>query len=156
MDAADALQARRHRVQLGEDHAPLVEHGPAGVGRGHGVGLLLDLLAHEVVPSALLGLHRVPLQPAHGALGAGAAAVVDHGPVARQARDVAVLEEDHVARVGDERGRVGGEELLAVGQPEAQRRPVARHDDLLVRAHRRDRGEGVVAAQVAHGGAHGR
>ena len=44
--------------------------------------------------------------------------------------DLALLEEHHLARVRQDRRHVGGDEVLAVAEPEHQRRGVLGGDDL--------------------------
>jgi hypothetical protein len=44
---------------------------------------------------------------------------------------LAVLEVDHVARVGEDRAHVAGHEVLAVADADEQRAALARRDDLV-------------------------
>ncbi|HMP62542.1 MAG TPA: DUF4118 domain-containing protein, partial [Phenylobacterium sp.] len=73
----------------------------------HRAGLLEDLLEHEVLEAGLLGHHRRPVDVARLALDERAIEPRDAGAGALEHGQLAVLEEDHVARVGEQRGDVG-------------------------------------------------
>ena len=105
--------------------------------------LLVDLLQHEVLVAALLGLDRIPVETLHRAVDLRPRTVPDLDSARGEPREVAVLEEDDVAGVGEERRRIRGQELLALPESEQERRPLANRDDFLLVAHRRDRGEDV-------------
>jgi hypothetical protein len=70
----------------------------------HRARLLVDLLQHEVAESALLGLDGIPGDALRRARDRGAREVRDPGRLGRERRDVAVLEEQEVARVRQDRG----------------------------------------------------
>ena len=105
------------------------------------VGLLVDLLEHEVLIAALLGGLGRPLDRLGDALHRPALDVGYHDPVGPQVGDVALLEEDDLARVGQDRGDVGGEERLALAEPDDERHVLARPDEsiALVAVHDRER-----------------
>ena len=67
---------------------------------------------------------------------------------------VAVVRELHAARLGEERGEVRGEEVLAVAEPDDERRLVA-HADELVRMVVVDDDEREVPLEPRVDGAHG-
>ncbi len=111
-----------------------LEVDAAAEGVAGGLGLLEDLLQHEVLVAALLDLLRIPVEARHRAVHGGARAVPDLDLRPGEPRDVAVVEEDHVAGVSDERRRIGGEEALALPEAEDERRALAHRDDLFVSA----------------------
>ena len=67
--------------------------------------------------------------------------------------DLAVVGELHAPRLGEERGEVRGEEVLAVAEPDDQRRLVA-HADEMVRVVVMDDDEREVTLEPREGGAH--
>ena len=66
---------------------------------------------------------------------------------------VAVGEEEHVARVAENRGHVGGDEVFVVAQADHHRRTRAGGDNL-VRIGARQHGQGEYAGQLLHGQTH--
>ena len=68
--------------------------------------------------------------------------------VGREHRHVAIGEEEHVARVAEDGGHVGGDEVLALAEADHHRRPGARGDDL-VRIGARDHGQREDAGAAA-------
>ncbi len=132
---------------------PLLEVDAPAEGVLQGLRLLVDLLEHEVLVAALLGLDGIPGKVVGGALDRRPGAVDDRDRAAPQARHVAVLEEDDVPGVGEQRGRVGGEEPLVGRDAEHQRRAAARRDDLLVGGER-DGSEGVHPLELGDGALH--
>ena len=112
------------------EHDPPVDEVPAQCVRQCG-GLLLDLLLHEEVVAALLGGGDVPVDVEGAGTGDVAVEVGDDGALARQRDDLVLAELDGVAGVVDERRDVGGDEGLAVPDPDDQRRRPARGDDLV-------------------------
>ena len=121
---------------------------------GDGVGLLVDLLEHERLVAALLGGLLVPVDARDLALDRRAVGLQERRRRRAHDDDLVVLDELHVARVGEEGGDRGGEELLAVAAADDQRALLARADERvgLVGAHRDER---VVALELGVGGAHG-
>ena len=115
--------------------------------------LLVDLLGHEVAVAALFRGHGVPENPVDRALEQRALRV-DHAHARRvHAGDVAVLEEDDVARPGHERDGVRGDEVLALPETEHDRRSRTRGDEHARLAARRHE-HGVGAGELADGRAH--
>ena len=96
---------------------------------GDGLGLLVDLLEHERLVAALLGALVVPVELDRIVLDPGAVDACEDGALGRDRDDVAVVGELHLARLLQERGRVRGEEHLAVADPDHERRLVPRGDE---------------------------
>jgi hypothetical protein len=121
----------------------------------HRLRLLVDLLEHEVAVAALLGGHRIPgdLLGLGGHLVAGE--VGQPHAAGRDGGDLAVVQENHLPGVGEDRGDVGGHELAALAEPDHQRWPLAGGDDLL-RVVGRDHGDRVDAFDLADRAPHGR
>jgi hypothetical protein len=112
-------------------------------------GLLVNLLEHEVLEPALLGHDRVP-GDALGVRLDGVALEVRHAHrVLGEHGQLAVAEEEDVARVLEDGGHVGGDEVLAVAEADDDGRPLPDGDDR-VRLFGRDDREREDAAQVAH------
>src|SRR5438045_2644631 len=61
-------------------------------------------------------------------------------------------EEEHVARMAENRGHVGSDEVLSIAKTDDHRRPQARGDDF-VRIALRDYGQGEDALQLFNSGA---
>ena len=101
---------------------------PAGDRLAQRLGLLVDLLEHEVVVAALLGGLGRPVDGGDRALPQGALDVGDRDAPRAQVGDVAILEEDDLVGVGEDRRHVRGEEALAVGQADHQRHVLAGPD----------------------------
>ncbi len=151
--AVDVLQQRLVELGLGEvDAAPA--RRAVGDGLGYGVRLLVDLLEHERLVAALLGGRLVPVHVRDLTLQRSAVGREELHAVGAQHHDLAVLDELHVARVREEGGDGGAEELLAVAAADDQRALLARpHEGArLVGAHRDER---VVALELVVGGANG-
>ena len=142
-------------AQLLEMDAALFEADPSEQAVAHRARLLVDLLQHEVAIAALLGLHRIP-GDALGSTG-------DHGPrrvleghrVGAHGHDLAVLQEQEVAGVGEEGGNVRGEEVLAVAEAHHQGWPETSADQglglVLVQQH-----QGVDSLELGHRSQQGR
>ena len=96
---------------------------------GDGAGLLVDLLEHEVAEAAALDLAGLPVERHHRPLDRAPVGVEHAQARRRDDGHVAVLEVDAAARQGDHRGGVGGDDVLAVAEPDHQRRAVAEGDD---------------------------
>ena len=93
--------------------------------------LLENLLEHEVLVAALFGHHRIP-RDALRRLGARPPSKsLNSTPAPRDHRHLPIVQEDDVARVAEDRGDVGGDEVFVLADADDDRRPVARRDDLL-------------------------
>ena len=117
--------------------------------------LLEDLLLHEAVVDALLGLHRIPLDQLARALHGRSGESRDHDTSAGHHRELRVLQDLHLARVRQDRSDVRGDEVLSAAQPHDDRVPtVLRDHDFFRRllVHDRDR---VGALEPAEGRTHG-
>ena len=129
--------------------------------------LLGDLLRHEVGVAPLLGRDGVPRDAPRGAAPRHAVEAGHLDRRRRQPDEVAVLEEDEVARVREERRRVGGDEVLPLAEAEDDRRPalgdvedvrlVGREDDDGVhpRHPREDRPDDLAERRARRVGARG-
>ena len=92
------------------------------------LGLLVDLLRHEVAVVALVDEERGGERARDRPLDRLAAAVADGDAAARQHRPVAVLEIGDGVGEGRERDGVGADEHLAVAEADGERAALARHD----------------------------
>ena len=140
-----------HFVQ--EDFAGIERH--AGEQRvAHGARLLEDFLLHEMLVAALFGHDGVPGDVLDGALD-GVAVEVHHAHALRSEHgDVAVGQEKHVARVREDRGDVGGDEIFVLSQADHGGRAGARGNNF-VRVRGGKNGQGIDAGELPHGLAHG-
>ena len=138
-DAGDAEEELVQPVELGDDDLP-VAHAPAQ-GVGDGVGLFRDLLGHERRPAALLGGSGIPGHFERLDLDGVAREVGDLDPRRSDRDDLVLPDGERVAGVLDERRDVGAEEVLALAEPDHERRVAARADDEpgLVLVHREER-----------------
>ena len=144
----------RSSAMSGEDDgAALGLHAPAHR-VGGGARLLVDLLQHEVAVAALLGEDRIPLDADRGALDRRAVEMADLHSMARHHRQILVLEDDDVARVGEDGGDVGGEERLVLAEAHHHAARPLLGGDQAVRALLRQHDDGVGAAQLAERAPH--
>ena len=96
----------------------------------HGRRILVDLLVHERIPAALFGRGGIPVDGE--GLGVGhhiAVEIGDRHLVRAHAHGLVLVDFHRALGIGDERGHVGAEEVLALAQAHHQRRIVARADD---------------------------
>ncbi len=116
-----ALELLAGNVEFREiDLARLRDPPPQGVGGG--VGRLADLLQHEVRVAALLGLGNVPVDVDD--LGVHRLAV-ERGDLSAERghrRHLALAQDQDLLGVRDDCRDVGGDEVLAVADPDHQRR----------------------------------
>ena len=117
----------REALELLEPDVVLAGH-PTGDRLAQRLGLLVDLLEHEVLVAALLGGLRRPVDRRDRALLGSAVDIGDRHAARVQVRDIAVLEEDDLVRVGEDRGDVARQERFAVGQPDDERHILAGAD----------------------------
>ena len=149
-EGSDPFEGKRQRFE--EDLAGLRQH-PAREGVEDRPRLLVDLLQHEVAVAAFLRHRGGPVDPLRRVFPRLPPEVGDPHPRRRGDHHLPVLEEEHVPRVGQKRGQVGGEEELPLPQPDDQRAVQAR-------AHQRPRlpvghrEEGVRPAKLRDGLAH--
>ena len=131
-------------VVLGDVH--LVEEDLAGIERDaaqRGVAdrarLLVDFLQHEMLEAALFRHDRVPGDVLHLARDGLAFEVGELHAGRRDDGEVAVGEEEQVARVIENRRHVAGDEVFVLAQADDRRRPVARGNNLVGLVGRDDR-----------------
>ena len=115
-----------------------------GDGLAHGLGLLHDLLEHEVRIAALFGSADVPVDIAVLFLDGLAVFIKDLDAVGGDEGDLAVVHICHIARMLDERSNVRGDEIAAVTVAEEQRRILACGDEAVGRVLAHDT-QGVCA-----------
>ena len=132
-------------VELGDDDLAVADATEDRV--RDGLGLLADLLGHEARPAALVGGRRIP-QDLEGLHLDGVAVEVGDAHAGRRDRDDLVLtDRERVAGVLDEGRDIRSEEVLALAEPDHERRVAARADDesRVVLVHREQR-EGALEA----------
>ncbi len=118
-------------VHFAEEDAAGVERDAAEGGVANGPRLLPDFLEHEVLVAALFRLDRVPLDALEFALDRLAVEVGELDAIESEDGHVAIGEEVDVARVMEDAGNVGGDEVFAVAYADDDRRSRARGDDLV-------------------------
>ena len=140
-------------VQAVQPRASL--HQAAAQGRPHGLGLLADLLVHEVLETPQLDGFEVPGNVVHRAQ-LHALLAVEH-VVALRGQDghIPVVEVDDRTGMLEDGRRVRSDEVLVVAYAEQHRRAAPRDDDL-PRLVRRDDGETVRPLHVLQSGDHPR
>ena len=116
--------------------------------------LLEDLLEHEVVEPAALDLVQIPVDLADAALELLRALIENRVAVARQHRDIAVVEIDDFARLRQNRRDVAGDVVLAVAEADEKRAALPRRDDLVLVLAGDDR-DSVGAFDLPEGFDHG-
>ena len=118
------------------------------------LGLLHDLLEHEVLVAALLGSLDVPRDAGDGLLHGLSGAVKDGITVGTHLGELTVVEIDHIFRVRHERRHVGGEEVLTRADADDQRAAVAREEHLVraIGAQDADRIAALQTAKCLHDG----
>ena len=116
--------------------------------------LLEDLLEHEMPVRTLFRRVGGPLRLVHGPSDRLALRVEDVDAVARDLREIALLEIDETLRHGQERGHAARDEVLADAETDHERARDPRDDDALG-VFRVEHEEGVGADEAAHGQPHG-
>ena len=131
VDAGGAGQFVVVDLHFAEEDVAGVEGDAAERGVADGARLLPDFLEHEVLVAALFRLDRVPLDALEFALDGLAIEVGQLDAVEGEDGHVAVGEEIDVARVVENAGNVGGDEVLAFANADDDGRAGARGDDLV-------------------------
>ena len=108
---------------------PVGAGDPARDRLGERFGLLVDLLEHEVRVAALLGGLGRPVDGRDVAGEDGPGDVGDGHAPGTDVGDIALLEEDDLVRVGQDRGDVRGQEALPVTEPDDQGHILAGTDE---------------------------
>ena len=121
---------------------------------GHRARLLVDLLQHEVAVAALLRQDRVPEDPDRRPLDRRAVELGDLDAMTRDHGDVLVLQHHDVAGVGEDGRDVGGDEGLALAQPDHDAAGAVLGRDQSVGRVPRQHDDGVGAAQLAERAPH--
>ncbi len=120
----------------------------------HHVRLLVDLLEHEVLVTALFGGGHIPFDVLGLERQFASVAVGEHDGVLRHRRDRVLFEDDDVPGVGQQGGDVAGQKILVLAHAEHERARVAHGHDLagfaLGHDHKR-----VRAAKLLDAAAHG-
>ena len=120
----------------------------------HRLGLLVDLLEHEGLVAALLRALDVPVDLDHVAvLGGAVVEAVEGRALGRDRDDLVILDELDLPRLRQEGRDRGGEERLALPEPDHERALEARADEL-VRVVVVDGDEREVALELRVRGAH--
>ena len=133
-DDDDPLDLAQARVV---DRAEVAEVDAVGLRRavgdrlGHRVGLLVDLLEHEGLVAALLGHLLAPVDLLDLALDALAGGGEELDAVTAEDDELVVLDQLDLARVGEEGGDGGGDELLTLAAADDQRALLAGADEQL-------------------------
>ena len=141
------------RAEVAEVDAVLAD-GAVGDRLRDGVRLLVDLLEHERLVAALLGDLLAPVDLVDLALDRLAGGAEELDAVAAHDDDLVVLDQLHLAGVGEEGGDRGGDELLALAAADDQRALLARADQQLGLVGG-DGHERVVTADARVRGEHG-
>ena len=139
VDPPEIFQVFRRELDVVQDNAPLADPGVDGV--PHSLGLLVDLLEHEVGVAALLRRGDLPgdvLRLLFHNLPVG---VVEGDGVGGHLQKVAVVEVDHIPGVFENGRHVRGDEVAALAVAEDQGTVLLDADD----------GAGDVRAQYAKG-----
>ena len=118
------------------------------------LGLLVDLLDHEVIVAALFGGGNVPVDGLGNLFHGIIEGVVEAGAVLGEDDGVAVVQIDHLAGVFQNRGHVGGDEILSLAEAEDQRAFLL-HRDHGAGQILAENAQGVAALQLTHSPAHG-
>ncbi len=151
-DAGKFAHLLDRELEIVEDDLAVLD--ARGDGAAQRLGLLHDLLEHEVLVASLFRGGNLPVDGEVLLFDSLPERVVDLDAVARQHGDLAVLHIRDIARVLDDGRHVGGEEVAALAVAEQQRRVLARGDDA-VGAVGAEHTERVCALDAAQHTAHG-
>ncbi len=128
-DAADIAQLRGRHVEAAELGGAFFRAETAAHGIAHRARLLKDFLEHVMRVIALLDVFVAELDFADLVSPAFAGDRADLEFVALDRDDIEVVQINRVARVGDDRADVAGEEILVLANSEHERTAAARADD---------------------------
>ena len=128
-DAIDRPERGGVQMHLFEEHPARLRRGSAEHGLADRPRLLVDFLQHEMRVARLLRHHRIPGDVSRRLGDRPAAEVRKHDACPRHNRDLAIVQEGHVARVFEKRRRVGGHEGFAVAKANDDRRSVPHGND---------------------------
>jgi hypothetical protein len=152
-DAPDLLALPGREVEAVEAGVALLEQEAAPECAPDALGLLADLLQHEVGVAPQLDGLEIPVNVGHGADLFPGLHVDDPVALGGEHRDVALVEVDHRAGVLQDRRSIRGHEVLAVAQTEQHGRASTGHDDLagVIMGHH---GQSVCTLHVRQGRDH--
>ncbi len=119
-------------------------------GVGNRLGLLHDLLEHEVLVAALFRSGHIPRYGLNFLLDRVAELVHDNYAVRTDDGNLVVIEDDVALGAADDGGDVRGDHVLALTDADNQRVAAACSDDLLCVVHR-DNAQCIRAAQTLYG-----
>jgi len=148
----DALQVE----QLGFAEGQIQRNGPCAQGQAvqqgvrKGLGLLEDLLLHEMLEAALFGPHGIEGNRVDGALHGGAVGAGDAGASGGELCQIPILQVDHPPGVAEQGHHIRSQERLAIPQADDEGRAAAgRENPGGIRGV--EAGQGVDALHAAHG-----
>ena len=152
-DALGRAQLVVGEIQTAQLGDALVVDQAAAHAVADGLGLLVDLLQHEVIEAALFDLLEIPVDLVDLLVGRDVVDGLGDETVAAHRHHLVVVEIDDLLRVLQDGGHVGGEEVLVARDADDERRAVAHADDLvgLLLAHD---DEPVGAFELRHGQTH--
>ena len=153
-DAADAAELAGREVQPAEDRGGLGAAEPPSAGVHDRLGLLANLLDHVVGVAAQLDRIRLPVQPIDPRRDRTVLEVAHLEVVARQADDLAVLQEGDPGGMGCDGDRVAGQQVFPLAQADDQRAAEPRADHL-ARPLRADYPDPIGPLQPRQGALHG-
>ena len=113
-----------------EDLSGVLRNAAQG-GVADGAGLLVNFLEHEMLVSALFGHDRVPGDVLHRTGDGLAVEVGELHAFRSDDREVAIAEEEQIARVVKDGGHVGGDKIFIFAKADDGGRTIARGDNLV-------------------------
>ena len=129
-DPPHAAELAGREVQAAELSGRLGAAEPAAAGVDDRLGLLANLLDHVVGVAAQLDRVGLPVDPIDPRRDRSVLEMADLEVAVHQPDDLAVLQERDPRRMGRDRHRVAGQQVLAVAQPDDQRAAEPGPDDL--------------------------
>ena len=126
-DAADITDLSVSHSQVAEHHTAVPD--ASGDGAAHRRRLLIDLLEHEVVVTALFRSVHIPVDVTVLLVDGPAALVVDTDTLRRDDSQLAVIHIYHVTGVPQQRRHIRGQEVLPPAAAQQQRRVLSCGDD---------------------------
>ena len=135
-DAADITDLSVSHSQVAEHHTAVPD--ASGDGAAHRRRLLIDLLEHEVVVTALFRGVHIPVDVTVLLVDGPAALVVDTDTLRRDDSQLAVIHIYHVTGVPQQRRHIRGQEVLPPAAAQQQRRILSCGDDPVRRVGAQD------------------
>src|SRR4051794_30739702 len=112
--------------------AAAVERNATECGVADRTWLLMNLFEHEMLEAALFRHDRIPGNVLDLALDRAPVEIGELHAGWRDHSEIAVAEEEEVARVIEDRGHVAGDEVFILAEADYCRRAIARGDDLVL------------------------